>query len=175
MAKTVNLPVKRLATEMFDNVIDDKKIESLTKEYLSNHSDVSKAAKAFIKDYSTQTSCLALIEQVTSFTNIPELTGAALGFAGLVYCQLYIVCGVASIAGKDIHSNEVRTKCIECITANAIARALRVVASNVVPVLLEKVKIKGADKIVDAVLELLLDYGALKMVSNGAYRTFIGK
>ena len=117
--------------------------------------------------------CTAVMEQVTTLTKLPELAGASFGFVGLVYYQLFLVCGVAAIAGKDIHSNEVKTQCIECITVNAMARGLRAFTSKVITAILERYKLKGMEKGVDALVEFVLDWGAIKIVGNRAYKAFL--
>lgn len=175
MAKAKNLSVPRYASDMFERLIDDDKINELASEYRMKHDDASEAAKYFVKDCSKQANCLAVIEQITSFINIPEFAGASAGFLGLLYYQLYIVCGVAAIAGKDIHSNEVKTQCIECLTVNVVARALRTVAAKAAAVVLDKYKLKSIEKGVDAVAEFVLDWSAIRIVSNRAYKVFIAK
>ncbi|MGN1007591.1 MAG: hypothetical protein ACI4PV_01485 [Butyricicoccus sp.] len=173
MAKAANLPIKRYAFDLIEHLIEDDKINTLACEYQASHPDVSEAAKALIKDCSKQATCTAVMEQVTTLTKLPELAGASFGFVGLVYYQLFLVCGVAAIAGKDIHSNEVKTQCIECITVNAMARGLRAFTSKVITAILERYKLKGMEKGVDALVEFVLDWGAIKIVGNRAYKAFL--
>lgn len=175
MAKTNNLSIQHYASDMLERFIDDDRINELASEYQTKHVDVSEAAKSFVNDHSKQANCLAIIEQVTSFINIPEFAGASVGFLGLLYYQLYIVCGVAAIAGKNIHSNEVKTQCIECLTVNVVARACRTVVSKAASAIFDKYKLKGLEKGVEALAEFVLDWSAIKIVSNRAYKAFIAK
>lgn len=175
MAKAKSFPVQHFASDILEGMIDNDRINELASEYQTKHSDKAEAAAHFVKDCSKQANCIAAIEQFASFANIPELAGASIGFLGLVYYQLYIVCGIAAIAGEDIRSNEVKTQCLECLAVNAAARALRTVAAKAAGVILDKYNLKGVEKVIDATAEFVLDWGAIRIVGKRAYKTFIVK
>ena len=175
MVKARSLSVHHFASDVLEHIINDDRILELASEYQTKYSDKTEAAKHFIKDCSKQANCIAAIEQFASFANIPELAGASIGFLGLVGYQMHIVCGIAAIAGENVHSNEVKTQCVECLAVNAAARALRTVAAKAAGVILEKYNLKGVEKVVDGIAEFVLDWGAIKIVGKRAYKTFFDK
>lgn len=68
-----------------------------------------------------------------------------------------------------------KTQCIECLTVNVVARALRTVASKAASAVFDKYKLKGLEKGVDALAEFILDWSAIRIVSNRAYKAFVIK
>ena len=54
-----------------------------------------------------------------------------------------------------------------------MARGLRAFTSKVITAILERYKLKGMEKGVDALVEFVLDWGAIKIVGNRAYKAFL--
>jgi len=173
MANASLVKVRDFANEIMQQIIVDEKVYKLATEYIKDSPTTDIAAQKLIKDCSDRNVFLAIIEQAASIGKIPDLISANVGFYGLLSGQLYMVCAVATIAGYDIKSNPVQTRCMECIAINSVARVCRLALNIPEEILVNRLGIPKAKKVIDSVLELGIDWSVIKLVGRRSYSYFV--